>query len=95
MLFRSVRGDALSLVVIDKIPFAPPDDPITTARCDAIRASGGNPFFEYSLPEAIIALKQGAGRLIRSETDRGVLMLCDSRVAEKPYGTRILKSLPD
>lgn len=90
-----VRGDALSLVVIDKIPFAPPDDPITTARCDAIRASGGNPFFEYSLPEAIIALKQGAGRLIRSETDRGVLMLCDSRVAEKPYGKRILKSLPD
>lgn len=90
-----VQGDALSLVVIDKIPFAPPDDPVTSARCDAIKASGGNPFALQTLPAAIIALKQGAGRLIRSETDRGVLMLCDARVAQKRYGATVMKSLPD
>lgn len=90
-----VRGDALSLVVIDKIPFSPPDDPVFAARSDAIRAAGGNPFVSHALPEAIISLKQGAGRLIRSETDRGVFMLCDSRVAEKFYGKKVLSSLPD
>ena len=90
-----VRGDALSLVVIDKLPFSPPDDPIFSARADYIRAAGGNPFITHSLPEAIIALKQGAGRLIRSETDRGVFMLCDARVAEKFYGRKVLSSLPD
>lgn len=90
-----VRGDALSLVVIDKIPFSPPDDPVSAARCDAIRERGGNPFMAYTLPEAVITLKQGAGRLIRSETDRGVFMLCDSRAVEKRYGKVVLKSLPD
>lgn len=90
-----VRGDALSLVVIDKIPFAPPDDPVDAARCRAIRERGGNPFAEYVLPEAVIALKQGAGRLIRSETDRGVFMLCDVRAVERGYGRVILSSLPD
>ena len=90
-----VRGDALSLVVIDKIPFTPPDDPVTNARCEAIRASGKHPFFVHSVPEAVISLKQGAGRLIRSETDRGVFMLGDSRVLTKGYGKTVLASLPD
>lgn len=90
-----VRGDALSLVVIDKLPFAPPDDPIVEARSEAIRSRGASPFGCLTLPEAVIALKQGAGRLIRSETDRGVFMLCDSRVADKSYGRTIMKSLPD
>ncbi|MDO5531350.1 ATP-dependent DNA helicase [Sutterella sp.] len=90
-----VRGEALSLVVIDKIPFAPPDDPVFAARSDEIRSRGGSPFGLLSLPEAIISLKQGAGRLIRSETDRGVLMICDSRIADKGYGRTVMKSLPD
>ena len=89
-----VRGEALSLVVIDKLPFAPPDDPVLAARIDAIKSEGGNPFNELQLPQAVLALKQGAGRLIRDETDRGVLMLCDPRLLSKPYGARILKSLP-
>jgi ATP-dependent DNA helicase DinG len=89
-----VRGEALSLVVIDKLPFAPPDDPVLAARIEGIRAQGGNPFTELQLPQAVLQLKQGAGRLIRDETDRGVLMLCDPRLASKPYGRRILHSLP-
>ncbi len=89
-----VPGDALSVVVIDKLPFAPPDDPLLAARLDHLRAAGGNPFFDYQLPQAVISLKQGAGRLIRTETDRGVLMLCDPRLVDKPYGKRIWKSLP-
>jgi len=89
-----VPGDALSVVVIDKLPFAPPDDPLLAARLDALRAEGGNPFFDYQLPQAVIALKQGAGRLIRTETDRGVLMICDPRLTDKPYGKRIWRSLP-
>jgi ATP-dependent DNA helicase DinG len=89
-----VRGEALSLVVIDKLPFAPPDDPVLAARIEAIRAQGANPFTELQLPQAVLQLKQGAGRLIRDETDRGVLMLCDPRLASKPYGRRILHSLP-
>jgi len=89
-----VPGDALSVVVIDKLPFAPPDDPLLAARLEHLRASGGNPFFDYQLPQAVISLKQGAGRLIRTETDRGVLMLCDPRLVDKPYGKRIWKSLP-
>jgi ATP-dependent DNA helicase DinG len=89
-----VPGDALSVVIIDKLPFAPPDDPLLAARLDHLRADGGNPFFDYQLPQAAIALKQGAGRLIRTETDRGVLMICDPRLIDKPYGKRIWKSLP-
>ena len=89
-----VKGEALSLVVIDKLPFAPPDDPVLAARIDAINQSGGNAFMQYQVPHAAITLKQGAGRLIRDETDRGVLMICDPRLVEKPYGKRIWQSLP-
>ena len=89
-----VRGDALSLVIIDKLPFAPPDDPVLAARLESLEREGGNPFFDYQLPQAVISLKQGAGRLIRDETDRGVLVICDPRLFSKPYGRRILTSLP-
>ena len=89
-----VQGEALSLVIIDKLPFAPPDDPLLAARLDYIARRGGNPFLDYQLPQAAISLKQGAGRLIRSETDRGVLMICDRRLADKPYGRRIWQALP-
>ncbi|MDR5757280.1 ATP-dependent DNA helicase [Caballeronia sp. LZ035] len=89
-----VRGDALSLVVIDKLPFAPPDDPVLAARLDALSKKGLSPFAVHQLPQAVITLKQGAGRLIRAETDRGVLMICDTRLVEKPYGRRIWQSLP-
>ena len=89
-----VPGGALSVVILDKLPFAPPDDPLLAARLDELRAEGGNPFFDYQLPQAVIALKQGAGRLIRTETDRGVLMICDPRLTDKPYGKRIWQSLP-
>jgi ATP-dependent DNA helicase DinG len=89
-----VRGDALSLVIIDKLPFSPPDDPVLAARIEAIEKKGLNGFIHHQLPEAIINLKQGAGRLIRDETDRGVLMICDPRLISKPYGRRIWQSLP-
>lgn len=89
-----VRGDALSLVIIDKLPFAPPDDPVLAARIEVMERKGLNGFMGHTLPEAIINLKQGAGRLIRDEGDRGVLMLCDPRVISKPYGRRIWQSLP-
>ncbi|XQM29957.1 ATP-dependent DNA helicase [Burkholderia gladioli] len=89
-----VRGDALSLVVIDKLPFAPPDDPVLAARLDALTKKGLSPFAVHQLPQAVITLKQGAGRLIRAETDRGVLMICDTRLVHKPYGRRIWQSLP-
>jgi len=89
-----VPGDALSVVVLDKLPFAPPDDPLLAARLDHLRAAGGNPFFEVQVPQAAIALKQGAGRLIRTESDRGVLMICDPRLIDKGYGRRIWRSLP-
>jgi ATP-dependent DNA helicase DinG len=89
-----VRGEALSVVVIDKLPFAPPDDPVLAARIDSLKAREGNPFTELQLPQAVLQLKQGAGRLIRDETDRGVLMLCDPRLVSRPYGRGILRSLP-
>ena len=89
-----VRGEALSLVVIDKLPFASPDDPLLAARIERINRQGRNAFVEFQLPQAVITLKQGAGRLIRDETDRGVLMICDPRLFSKGYGRRILKSLP-
>ena len=89
-----VRGAALSCVIIDKLPFASPGDPVLEARIKAIREAGGNPFAEYQLPQAVIALKQGAGRLIRDEEDKGVLMICDPRLRTKPYGRTFLASLP-
>jgi ATP-dependent DNA helicase DinG len=89
-----VRGDALSLVIIDRLPFAPPDDPVLAARIDKMNREGRNAFMEYQLPQAVITLKQGAGRLIRDENDRGVLMICDPRLVSKHYGKRIWRSLP-
>ncbi|MDS1142136.1 ATP-dependent DNA helicase [Pusillimonas sp. SM2304] len=89
-----VPGDALTLVAIDKLPFAPPDDPVLEARLNVCRSQGGNPFMEYQLPEAAIALKQGAGRLIRSERDWGVLMVGDTRMIDKPYGRLLWRGLP-
>ena len=89
-----VKGDALTLVVIDKLPFAPPDDPVLAKRLELLQQQGGNPFMAHQVPQAIIALKQGAGRLIRSERDHGVLMICDTRLVDKPYGRRIWQSLP-
>ena len=89
-----VRGEALSLVVIDKLPFAPPDDPVLSARIERMNKEGRNAFMEYQLPRAVINVKQGAGRLIRDESDRGVLMICDPRLTGKPYGRRVWQSLP-
>lgn len=89
-----VRGEALSVVIIDKLPFAPPDDPVLAARLKAYEERGENGFIAYQVPQAVISLKQGAGRLIRSETDRGVLMICDSRLITKQYGKRVWQSLP-
>jgi ATP-dependent DNA helicase DinG len=89
-----VAGDALSVVVIDKLPFAAPDDPVLVARLDALREAGGNPFTEWQVPNAVIALRQGAGRLIRDVHDRGVLVLCDPRLTTRSYGKLFLSSLP-
>ena len=89
-----VRGEALSLVIIDKLPFSPPDDPVLAARIAELEKKGLNGFVHHQLPAAIINLKQGAGRLIRDETDRGVLMICDPRLISKGYGRRIWQSLP-
>jgi ATP-dependent DNA helicase DinG len=89
-----IPGDRLTLVAIDKLPFAPPDDPVLEARLRVCRELGGNPFMEFQLPEAAIALKQGAGRLIRTETDWGVLMVGDARLVDKPYGKQLWRGLP-
>jgi len=89
-----VAGDALSVVVVDKLPFAAPDDPVFEARLQAVRRAGGNPFMDEQLPQAAIALKQGVGRLIRTENDRGVLVLCDPRLTGRAYGRVFLESLP-
>ncbi|MFO1517270.1 MAG: ATP-dependent DNA helicase [Lysobacterales bacterium] len=89
-----VAGEALSCVIIDKLPFAAPDDPVLEARLSALREAGGNPFVEWQIPAAVIALKQGAGRLIRDVADRGVLVLCDPRLTTRAYGKLFLRSLP-
>jgi len=89
-----VAGDALQLVVIDKLPFPPPNDPLAQARARHLESQGRSPFGDYFLPEAAVALKQGAGRLIRRETDRGALVVCDTRLIQMGYGARLLKALP-
>ena len=89
-----VQGEKLSCVVIDKLPFSVPSDPVVAARIRFINDSGGNAFYEYQIPEAIILLKQGLGRLIRSRSDRGILALLDKRVLTKSYGRTFLRSLP-
>ena len=89
-----VVGDQLSCVIIDKLPFASPGDPVVGARIDRLRNRGGNPFAEYQVPVAILMLKLGLGRLIRSASDRGILAVLDSRLVEKSYGRRFLESLP-
>jgi ATP-dependent DNA helicase DinG len=90
-----VRGDALSCVIIDKLPFAAPDDPILKARIQMLRKQGLDPFQAYQLPNAVLILKQGAGRLIRDSQDHGILMICDPRLVGARYGETFLKSLPD
>lgn len=88
------QGPTLSMVIIDKLPFAPPDDPLQNAVGEEIKKSGGNVFYDLQIPQAAILLKQGAGRLIRSESDKGVLVICDSRLISKGYGQKLLKAIP-
>lgn len=90
-----VRGDKLTCVIIDKLPFASPDEPLLQARCEDARRQGKEPFAEIQLPQAVIALKQGVGRLIRDVSDKGVLVICDNRLVNRPYGQVFLSSLPD
>ncbi len=89
-----VPGDALQCVLIDKLPFPPPNDPLIEARVKRLHAQGRNPFNECFVAEAAVSLKQGAGRLIRSETDRGLLVVCDPRMLRMPYGARLRAALP-
>jgi ATP-dependent DNA helicase DinG len=89
-----VPGDALQLVVIDKLPFPPPGDPLVEARAQRLESQGRSSFNDYFVPEAAVALKQGAGRLIRRESDQGVLVVCDTRLVTMGYGRRLLAALP-
>ena len=90
-----VPGESLSAVIIDKLPFTPPDRPLFKARLERIANEGRDPFMSYQVPEAIISLKQGLGRLIRSNSDRGLLAVLDTRITNSRYGRKFLRSLPD
>jgi ATP-dependent DNA helicase DinG len=89
-----VQGEQLSCVIIDRLPFASPGEPVVKARIAALRRQGGNPFRDYQIPEAVLALKQGTGRLLRSRADRGVVALLDARLRTQRYGALFLASLP-
>jgi ATP-dependent DNA helicase DinG len=89
-----VRGDALSCVIIDKLPFTSPEDPLLKARIEDCKLNGGEPFSHVQIPEAVITLKQGVGRLIRDTQDKGALIICDNRLVTKEYGSTFLQSLP-